>query len=108
MLSTFCRDGDATLVVRFGFTFEDSLDGAELTANLFNHLLCSATHSVHCHSAEHEGHHGTDKHTDQHDRVHQVDVVSLHEVDQCSFCRLHAVWQILTHSHESDLDLFDV
>ena len=63
VLCGLCRDFNAALVVRSTLTGEDALDLVELTTYFDNHLLCGATDSIHCKTAEEEGHHRTDEDT---------------------------------------------
>ena len=59
---------------------QDAFDFVELPPHLFNHGLCGAGHGTHGQTAEEEGRHCTDKHADEHARIHEVDLKIGHEV----------------------------
>ena len=99
-------------VVRALLAFEDARNLAELAADLHHHLLGGAAHGVHRETAEQEGHHGADKHAHQHHRVHEGDVVVIHDIHNGGRNRIHGTVadgeHMLPDMTQADLDLFDV
>ena len=108
MLRTLGGDSYAACVVRIGLTFEDTFDRLELPTHFLYHLLRRTAHRVHRQTAEEERHHRADEDTYQHDRVHQVDVIRIHEIYQTCFRRLYPVRQRFACTDERYLDLFDI
>ena len=112
-LCTAGRNLHAAGIVRRAFAREDALDLAELAAHLVHHALRSTSHGVHRQAAEQERHHGADEDADQHRRVHQRDLVILHEIeDRGLLDQLRGAVGQVEHRYavmqQPDADLLDV
>ncbi len=88
-LCAFGRNLHATCIVGLGFSFEDTFNFAELTANLVDHVCGSAAYGIHGKTTEKEGHHCTDKHAGEHFRAHEVHFVIGHEIDKRHFVNMY-------------------
>ena len=112
MLGSTSRDFHTTTVVRCACTFEDTGNLTELTAHLLYHLLCCTTYSLHRHTTEQESGHRTNEGTNDHARVHEVDLEVVHEVGDSSVgSRDHVACHIrqgLSGTSHRDLDLLDI
>ena len=81
-LGTLGGDGYATGVIGFRFAGQDSLDFAELAAYLVYHVGGGTSYGIHGQTAEQEGHHGADEHARQDLRIHQRNVIVVHEIEE--------------------------
>ncbi len=99
----------ATRVIRLSLSGQYTFDSPELTAHLLYHVRSGASYGIHSQSAEQESHHGTDKHTGQYHRIHQIHIVCYHEITERSRRYRHII-RNLRHAHRVDCsaDLYEL
>ena len=112
MLSPFRGNLHAFSVIRFSFPCHNSLDFPELPTDFIHHFLGSTPYRIHGQTTEHESHHRTDEDSGQHLRIHQSNIIVIHEIRQRGISRpYHVVSNLqhfLTHPQQTDLNFLDI